>query len=50
MHLKDYYKEVIDWTGGLCCGITLDWNYKDRCIDISMTGYTKKQLKKYDHI
>ncbi len=47
--LQDHYKVEIDWTGGLCCGITLDWNYKDRYVDISMPGYTKKQLQKHEH-
>ena len=26
-----------DWTGTLYCGITLDWNYKQHDLDISMT-------------
>ena len=39
-----------DWTGGLYCGITLEWNYKQRYVDISMPNYAKKKLTKYEHI
>ncbi len=48
--LNDYYKVEIDWTGRLYCGLTLDWNYKDRHVDTSMPGYINKQLQKYEHI
>ncbi|KAL7460101.1 LOW QUALITY PROTEIN: hypothetical protein ACHAXS_000568 [Conticribra weissflogii] len=44
------YKVEINWTGGLYCGLTIDWSYKDRHVDISMTGYINKQLQKYEHI
>ena len=43
------YKLTEDWTGSLYCGITLDWNYTDKYVDISMPGYIKKKLKQYDH-
>jgi hypothetical protein len=48
--LKEKYKLTEDWTGNLYCGITLDWNYAERTLDISMSGYIKKQLVKYKHI
>ncbi len=48
--LKEKYKLTEDWTGNLYCGITLDWNYEARTLDISMPGYIKKQLLKYKHI
>jgi hypothetical protein len=48
--LKEKYKLTEDWTGNLFCGITLDWNYAARTLDISMPGYIKKQLIKYKHI
>ncbi len=41
--LKRLLQRKIDSTSGLCCGITFGWNYKDRYIEIFMTGYTKKQ-------
>ena len=49
--LKNAYQLAEDWTGGLYCGITLKWNYnkKDRWLEISMSGYIKKQLSKYKH-
>jgi len=42
--LKKNYNISEDWTGSLYCGITLDWNYTQRTLDISMPGYIKKQL------
>jgi hypothetical protein len=46
---KSKYKLTEDWKGNLYCGITLDWNYKMRHIDISMPGYIKKKLHEYGH-
>jgi len=48
--LKEKYKLTEEWTGNLYCGITLEWNYDARTLDISMPGYIKKQLLKYKHI
>ncbi len=48
--LKEKYKLTEDWTSKLYCGITLDWNYAAKTLDISMPGYIKKQLVKYKHI
>ena len=47
--MKKNYKISEDWTGSLYCGITLDWDYTQRTLDISMPGYIKKQLQKYKH-
>ena len=33
----------------LCCGITLEWNYEEIWLEISMPGYIKKVLQKYKH-
>jgi hypothetical protein len=44
------YKLTEDWAGDLYCGISLRWNYEKRWLDISMPGYIKKQLLKYEHI
>ena len=44
------YKLTEDWTGNLYCGISLRWDYEKRHLDISMPGYIKKQLLKYEHI
>ena len=37
--LKNKYKITMDWTGGLYCGITLQWDYNQRTLDFSMPGY-----------
>ena len=51
--LEPHYKLSQDWTGGLYCGITLEWNYagrlEDRYVDLSMPGYIKRLLTKYNH-
>jgi hypothetical protein len=44
------YKLTEDWAGDLYCGILLQWDYVRRRLDISMPGYIKKQLLKYNHI
>jgi hypothetical protein len=31
------------------CGLTLDWDYKNRTVDLSMPGYIKAALHKYQH-
>jgi hypothetical protein len=44
------YKLTKDWEGDLYCGILLQWDYAKRWLDISMPGYIKKQLLKYEQI
>ena len=48
--LKQTYKLLEDWTGSLYCGITIEWNYDNGNVDISMLGYIKKKLQEYRHI
>ena len=47
---KHYAKASEDWEGKLYCGITLDWNYFERWVDISMPGYIKQLCQRYEHI
>eukprot|EP00804_Cyclotella_cryptica_P002622 CCRYP_010444-RD/>CCRYP_010444-RD protein AED:0.34 eAED:0.29 QI:0/-1/0/1/-1/0/1/0/485 len=47
--LKKYYKFAEDWKGDLYCGITLDWNYDNRTLDISLPRYIEKVLQRFDH-
>ena len=47
--LREHYDVTIDKEGKLYCGITLEWDYDKRTLDISMPGYVKKQLIKYNH-
>jgi hypothetical protein len=37
------------WTGGLYCGITLHWEYANKYVDLSMLGYIKDTLHKFQH-
>jgi hypothetical protein len=47
--LKQNYKISEDWTGGLYCGISLNWNYEEGYVDTAMPTYVAKQLLKYNH-
>jgi hypothetical protein len=38
-----------DWTVGLYYGITLKYNYTNNHVDLSMSGYIKDALYKYQH-
>ncbi len=47
--MKSTYKLTEDWTGNLFCDISLDWDYINQTVDISMLGYIKKKLQEYNH-
>jgi hypothetical protein len=47
--LESYYTVYKDWTGGLYCGITLQWNYMSKHVNLSMPGYIKDALHKFQH-
>jgi hypothetical protein len=47
--IKKNYNIASDWTGTAYCGLTLDWNYKNLTVDLSMPGYIKAALHKYQH-
>ena len=34
--IKANYEITVDWTGNLYCGISLNWDYFNRWVDISM--------------
>ena len=42
--LKKHDGVDLDWSGSICCGIRLDWNYGEGHVDISMPTYVSKQL------
>ena len=46
---KYYPKLTIDWSGTLYCGITLEWDYKSRTVDLSMPNYMQNVLHKFQH-
>ena len=43
------YEIVVDKTGSLYCVITLEWNYKERYIDVAMPGYVGKMIARFKH-
>ena len=47
--LNKFYEIVLDPTGIKYCGITLEWNYKNRTVDLSMPNYVPTKLKDFDH-
>jgi hypothetical protein len=47
--IKKNYKISSDWKGSAYYGLTLEWNYKNRTVDLSMPGYIKAALHKYQH-
>ena len=47
---KNYAKVSKYWDSKLYCGITLEWSYSERWVDISMPGYTKRLRQRYEHI
>ena len=47
--LRDNYKISIDWQGQHYCGLTFDWHYKDKYVDVTMPGYIAKTLARYQH-
>jgi hypothetical protein len=48
--IKLTYTLTEDWSGDLYCGVKLEWDYKNRTVDISMPGYIKKKLQEYGHV
>jgi hypothetical protein len=47
--IKKNYNISSDWNGSAYCGLTLEWDYKNRTVDLSMPGYIKAALHKYQH-
>ena len=48
--LESKYPAVAtDWKGKLYCGITLEWKYDKGYVDISMPGYIKRLLAKFNY-
>jgi len=48
--LGEEYNVETDWTGSLYVGITLNWDYQQGHVDLSMPTYVEKQLTKYGHV
>ena len=47
--LKLYYNMEEDWKGELYCVITLNWNYDEGYVEISMPNYVTKKLTEYGY-
>jgi hypothetical protein len=47
--LETDYTISKDWTTSLYCGITLNWDYTNTHMDLSMPGYIKDALHKFQH-
>jgi hypothetical protein len=47
--LETIYYVLKDWTGVLYCDITLNWDYANNHVDLSMPGYIKDALHKFQH-
>jgi hypothetical protein len=47
--IKKNYNISSDWNGSAYCGLTLEWDYKNRTVDLSIPGYIKAALHKYQH-
>jgi hypothetical protein len=47
--IEKHYKMSCDWTVSAYCGLQLVWDYKNRCVYLSMLGYIKAALHKFQH-
>jgi hypothetical protein len=45
--LKEWYKVSEDWDGTRYCGITIKWDYCNKTVDLSMSGYIVNMLHKF---
>lgn len=43
------YQITLDWEGTQFCGITLEWDYENGTVDLSMPGYIEKALQRFTH-
>ena len=47
--LRKIYNISVDWSGKLYCGLKLQWNYKQRTLQMSMPSYVHNALHKFQH-
>ena len=48
--LQHNYEITIDWSGSSYCGLDLKWNYEQEYVDVSMNGYVKRALHRFNHV
>jgi hypothetical protein len=47
--IKKNYNISSNWNENTYCGLTLEWDYKNHTVDLSMPGYINAALHKYQH-
>ena len=47
--LREHYEVAADWKAEKYAGISLDWDYDNRCVHLSMPGYVKEALVRFGH-
>jgi hypothetical protein len=48
-HLEKDYVCTTDWDGKIFLGMHLQWDYQQRTVKITMPGYVKKALQRFEH-
>jgi hypothetical protein len=48
-NLASFYELTVDWEATKYCGITLDWDYTNRTVDLSMPNYVADALHHFQH-
>ena len=48
--LCDLYEVTVGELGSKYLGMTLDWNYDNKTVDILMPGYIEKALHRFQHV
>ena len=48
--LKEHYEVKEDWEGEQYLGITIDWEYKNHQVHISMPEYVERALAQFGHL
>jgi hypothetical protein len=47
--LEEHYVVEKDWLGKKYCGITLNWDYNEQKVHLTMPGYCSKTLTRFRH-
>ena len=47
--LKGHYEISVDWNGRHYIGLTLQWDYRNRLVHLSMPGYCEKAGQRFQH-
>jgi hypothetical protein len=47
--LSQKYRVKADWTGRRYIGLSLDWDYTARTLDLSMPAYIERALQRFNH-